>query len=230
MVWGFVSLGMAQDEEGSLLLTGIQEVRPPTWLEERLGPKVHGFLYDGEELHPREWSIQDKESRSYLDPQYFEEQMWYISPQGRSGDPAQHAQSIPIRSSDPGVERFSEQGLADPSPIRVNGKLHVFATYRGNIVHLTGEPLQHHVTINGATVPFPVEIDGEVMLLGQKLLSGRRSPVISRDILAPLEPGEHSRKPSWKALLPMDDLRVCASPVLGPDPAGGWILFCVEEL
>jgi hypothetical protein len=226
--WGFVSLGMSQDDDGNVLLTGIQEVRSPTWFEKRLGPKVYGFLYDGEELHPHEWSIQDQESRSHIDPQYFEEQMWYIAPEGSSGDPVQRAKPISIRSSNPGTERFSEKNLADPSPIRVDGQLHVFATYRGNIAHLTGDPLQHHININGATVPFPVEIDGEVMLLAQKLINGRRQPVISRDILSPLRPDEHSRKPSWRALLPMDDMKVCASPVLGPDPAGGWILFCVE--
>ena len=62
-----------------LLLMAIQEVRHPNWYEERFGPPVYGFEYDGTSLTPKAWKIEDKDTKAYIDPQFFENQMWYIS-------------------------------------------------------------------------------------------------------------------------------------------------------
>ena len=73
--WGVASLGLAIDSEQNLLLTLIQEVRPPSWFEEHLGPPIYGFLYDGESLHPKSWSVEDEATKAYIDPQMFNGQM-----------------------------------------------------------------------------------------------------------------------------------------------------------
>ena len=52
----------------------IQEVRPPNWYEERFGPPVYGFEYDGSSLTPKAWKIEDKDTKAYIDPQFFENQ------------------------------------------------------------------------------------------------------------------------------------------------------------
>ena len=134
-------------------------------------------------------------------------------------------QQIPIRSSPPAQERYVGQGIADPSPIRHGGQLHVFATSRGNIVHLTGEPLTPFQSLHGATVPFAVEVEGQLMVLAQRNTGGRRQPVLSR-----VELQTPNTRPSWRPLLKgLEEVGTCTSPVLGPHPHGGWLMLCVEE-
>ncbi|MFT5686844.1 MAG: hypothetical protein ACI8RZ_007801, partial [Myxococcota bacterium] len=123
------------------------------------------------------------------------------------------------------TEHFVGHGVADPAPIRIEGTLHVFATSRANILHLTGEPLEARATLSGATVPFPILIDGELHLLAQQAVNGRRQPVLARlNLTTP------NRRPTWRPLLPMGDLAACTSPVMGRHPTTGeWLLLCVEE-
>ena len=45
VAWGVTSLGAHEDGD-NLAITCIQEVRPPTWLEQQL-PRVYGYLFDG---------------------------------------------------------------------------------------------------------------------------------------------------------------------------------------
>ena len=224
IAYGVSSLGLSV-EDGALILTGLQEVRPPSFWEEKVtGAPIRGLEFDGETWEPRHWSIDDEVARSHIDPQAFEDGFWYIAPSGQTGDPVEQL-SVPIRSSPPPTEHFVGQGVADPAPIRIAGVLHVFATSRGNIVHLTGDPLQVLATLNGATVPFPVMVDGSLLLLAQRSVEGRRQPVTAR-----IDLGNPNKRVSWKPMLPMEGLRSCTSPVMGPHPTdGGWLLLCVEE-
>ena len=39
--------------------------RPPSWLEEHLGPPIYGFMYDGEQLHPKS-GVLKRETKAYM--------------------------------------------------------------------------------------------------------------------------------------------------------------------
>ena len=231
VAWGVASLGLAIDSEQHLLLTLIQEVRPPSWIEEQLGPPIYGFEYDGETFHPKSWSVEDEATKAYIDPQMFNGQMWYISPSGNSGDPAKRERVTPIRSSNPGQVRLEEKNLADPSPVWFNEELHLFASKDLHIYHAKGTPLKMvpvHPKMNDiyykASVPFALNVDDELWLIAQSNVGGKRIPVLSKtkDALfwSP-----------WKPIITLPkSMKNCTSPVLGPDPKGGWSLFCIEEL
>jgi hypothetical protein len=224
VAYGVSSLGLSE-EDGALVLTGLQEVRPPSFWEEKVtGAPIRGLSFDGETWTPRSWSVDDPVAAGHIDPQAFEGGFWYIAPSGQTGDPA-HQPAVPIRSSPPPTERFIGKGIADPAPIRIDGQLHVFATSQGGIIHLAGEPLVAQSTFGGATVPFPVLIDGQLHLLAQRAVNGRRQPVLTRlDLTTP------DRRPTWRPLLELGELASCTSPVMGHHPATSeWLLLCVEE-
>ena len=85
-----------------------------------------GYEYDGSSLTPKAWKIEDEDTKAYIDPQFFENQMWYISPSGTFGDPAKRETQMPVRSSNPGQIRYQGINFADPSPVRFKGELHLF--------------------------------------------------------------------------------------------------------
>ena len=230
IAWGVASLGLAIDDDQSLLITAIQEVRPPTWYEQQTDPPVRGYRYNGETWEPKAWKVVDTETRSYIDPQIFNGQIWYISPSGQSGDPAKKKSLIPIRSSNPGLERYLGYGLADPSPVYFQNELHLFATQDMHIVHAKGHPLRGVMThpgkndiFNHASVPFALTVDDELWLVAQGNIQGRRIPVLAKS----------SDALHWTRWIPIGNIpkkmRNCTSPVLGPDPKGGWLLLCIEE-
>ena len=68
IAWGVASLGLAIDADQSLLITAIQEVRPPTWWELRGDPPIRGYKYDGTTWHPKAWKIEDKDTKAWLEP------------------------------------------------------------------------------------------------------------------------------------------------------------------
>ena len=227
--WGITSLGL-HEENGFLAITSIQEVRPPTWWEQQY-PKVYGYLFDGMNFKASSWSIDDKESNRYIDPQSFEGHMWYISPTGYTGDPAK-APKTPIRTESPGRSVYSDARIADPSPVRFNEALHVFASKNGAIIHLVeeGDALReiHHTPesnrhFNGVTVPFATVINGTLWLLAQRQINNRRLPVYSTS-----EDGIRWSKWQQLANIPLH-IQACSSPVLGANPMGGWAMFCIEE-
>ena len=223
VAYGVSSLGLST-EDGRLVLTGLQEVRPPSFWEEKItGAPIRGLAFDGQTWEPQSWSVDDDETTGHIDPQAFEGGFWYISPSGQTGDPVEQ-QSIPVRSSPPAMERYVGQGVADPAPIRIDGALHVFVTSRGNIAHLTGDPLTEHARLGGATVPFPVLIDEQLHVLAQRTVNGRRQPVLTKVDLK--QPG---KRPTWRPLVDLGERQSCTSPVMGPHPDGGWLLLCVEE-
>jgi hypothetical protein len=212
------------------LITAIQEVRPPTWLETQTDPPVRGYKYDGETWEGKSWRVEDTETRAYIDPQIFNGQIWYISPSGQSGDPAKKKSLIPIRSSNPGSVRFLGYGLSDPSPVFFQNELHLFATQDMHIIHAKGSPLRSVMThpgmndiFNHASVPFAFTVDDELWLVAQGNINGRRIPVLAKTTDAL----------HWSRWIPIGDIpkniKNCTSPVLGADPKGGWILLCIEE-
>ena len=56
----------AHQEGDSLAITRIQEVRPPTWLEQQF-PRVWRILMMAQLSIPTDWSIDDSETNSYID-------------------------------------------------------------------------------------------------------------------------------------------------------------------
>lgn len=227
VAWGVTSLGL-HEQDGQLALTCIQEVRPPNWFEQQ-DPPVYGYLFDGETFKPHSWSIDDSSTRAFIDPQYFEGRMWYISPTGYTGDPAL-SPDIPIRSESPGMEHYKNSNLADPSPVRFKDHLYLFASYNAGIIQLEGNPfrpvqstLNRNSHFNGVTVPFATQIGDEVWLLAQQQIDNRRLPVFSVS-------SDLKKWSSWKVLAPIPlDIEACSSPVIGTNPKGGWAMFCIEE-
>ena len=125
-------------------------------------------------------------------------------------------------------------GLADPSPVRFQGKLHLFATlHPRQVIHLTGDPLREVRRFSGMDVPFAFVADGKLYLLTQDMRGAVHEPLISsstngrswtpftrvlaRGAVGPARPGSAT-----------PPIRSCTSPVMGP-LHDGWILLCVEE-
>ncbi len=219
---GLSSLGLAA-ADGELLVTGIQELRPPGWIEGVVGAPVWGLRFDGQQWHPHRWRVWDRQTPAFIDPQPFEGSMWYLSREGSAihdADPAQ-ADGVSIRSASPVIVRWQGAELADPSPIRHDGVLHVFATAGRDVLHLAGEPLAEVERLPGVTVPFALRFRDQLTLIAQRRHSGRRQPVISQH--------DGAGWSAWRPLVDLHSLHNCTSPVMGPHPAGGWVLLCVEE-
>ena len=155
--------------------------------------------------------------------------MWYISPTGYLGDPAK-APATPVRSSNPGTTRYEGPRIADPSPVRFNGELYVFLTQNGAIIQLQGEPLKpvprtRHTNkhFNGVTVPFATIYKEQLMLVVQKNIGGRRVPAYSLST-------DGKNWSNWQPIAEIPkQIQACSSPVVGPNPAGGWVMMCIEE-
>lgn len=240
MVWGFLSvdgeqwgapipvaaglssLGLAT-EDGELLVAGLQELSPPGRIEGLIGPPVWGLRFDGQQWHPHRWRVWDRQTPAFIDPQPFEGSMWYLSRAGSTthdADPAR-APSVSIRSASPVTVRWQGAELADPSPIRHDGELHVFATAGRDVLHLAGEPLAEVERLPDVTVPFALLFRDRLTLLAQRRHSGRRQPMISQH--------DGTGWSDWRPLLDLHSLHNCTSPVMGPHPSGGWVALCVEE-
>ena len=229
MAYGVSSLGLDKVEEG-LRITLIQEVRPPTWWEQVWTSKVYGYIYDGQSLSPKDWTVHDSQATAMIDPQFYNGAYWYISPPKGIVDPARSDTPIPIRNSQTEAPLYEAPRLADPSPVLFNQERHVFATQNGSVLQLSGDPLRpvdkhpgQNSLFNGTTVPFATVIDDTLLLLAQRNVNGRRLPVISSS-------ADGKQWSQWKPIQPMPkELHACTSPVMGEDPAGGYILFCINE-
>jgi hypothetical protein len=242
VAWNLESLGLAVDpDSGDLLVTGVvhHRLEPPPW-ERYTGPPVRGLRFDGVTWSPLRLRGQDADALAYIDPQLFEDELWYVATDSSDGDPIKQEATLTLRSAPPATVRFAAAGIADPSPVRVDGALHVFATTRRRgavfeVLHLAGEPLEVMARYPDVAVPFArLDAAGDVVLLVQKQLHSKRQPV--RVTLPAAELGQRSqqpRSPRWEPLLSraqLDPLQSCTSPVVGPNPAGGLVLLCVEEL
>ena len=227
IAWGVTSLGAHQMDDQRLGITCIQEVRPPNWWEQQ-NPKVYGYLFDGETFEATTWSIDDSQTQSYIDPQWFEGHMWYISPTGYTGDPA-HAPSTPLRSSNPGIEHFAAPKISDPSIVRYQDEQWIFLTQNGSLLLLKGENPKTYLDpeytkhFNGSTVPFAFVSDGILYLAAQRQFNGRRIPMISHL-------NQFNKWSGWKPITDMPmSIQACTSPIVQPNPKGGWVMMCIEE-
>jgi hypothetical protein len=229
IAYGVSSLGLAVVEDG-LRLTLIQEVRPPTWWEFHFKSVIYGYLFDGTDYTPQEWSVSDPSATAYIDPQYFESEFWYISPPIGTIDPAISDSPIALRNTGKATVQYSAPRLADPSPVRFNSELYVFATQNGSIVQLTGSPLKaveknpiDNGLFNGTNVPFATVFDNNLYLFAQRNVNGRHLPVYSVSTDA-------KSWTDWTYITPIPpELKSCTSPVVGPNPSGGYVLFCIDE-
>ena len=232
---GFSSLGLSVGPAGEVVVVGLPHGVPPTWWEE-LFPRlrVFGMSFDGHTWSPRTWTPGPVTSDGIIDPQWLGQELWYFAVDGKVGDPAEQPGDHHICSTPPQRTRVSMPGLADPSPVRFKGKLHLFATlHPRQVIHLAGDPLREVRRIPGMDVPFAFVADGRLHLLTQDMggaaprplisssLDGSSwtpfAPVLAEGAVGPARPGAATRP-----------IRSCTSPVMGPLEEG-WILLCVEE-
>lgn len=224
MARGIDSLGLAVRDDGSLWVTGHDHAtEPPAW-ERYLGPKVRGLRFDGTRWTRADWRPSGGDALAFIDPQWFGDELWYISRQDNSGgDPAEFGGATEMRSTPDNDVLYSAVGLADPMPVWFRGERHVFATQlRTGVVHLVGDPLRHRRQFGGKTVPFATVIGDTLWLLAQAAVDGRRYPVYTTTT-------DGETWSEWRALLPRSEPMTCTSPVLGPLGEDGLVLLCVDE-
>ncbi len=217
---GLQSLGLRVGPAGALEVCGLNFRGRAAWWERFTGPPLHGATFDGAAWSPTTWSVSDPETTNYIDPQWLDDELWYIARAGTHGDPALDGGSNRVRSSPPPQDRLALAGATDPSPVRFAGQLHLFLTTGGRRVeHWAGEPLARVATWDEVTVPFATVIADELWLVAQRA-TPPRTPVVSRS----------TDGRSWSPFVPVvETARACTSPVVGPHPRGGLVLLCVEE-
>ena len=234
------SLG-ALMHEGELTLTGIcwwPGCGSPEEMAKRheLGPLVFGLSTpDLESWTPLQWRLVDPLNYTPIDPQLHIGseglELWYFGVPGQAHrDPADRSTHDIRRATLESDGRFHAQetvlrapGLADPAPIEFKGQKLLFATQFAaeSIVVYRGTPLQQVARFEGVSVPFPMEVNGELWLLATRVINGRPQAVraISRDGIQFSE---------FTSFLPLGSEEVCASPV-GTVMDGTAVVFCVEE-
>lgn len=217
------SLGLSERPDGALWVSALDHGGRAGPLDRWLGaPEVAGLVWDGQSWSRDSWTVEDPEAVAFIDPQWLGEELWYLARVGTHGDPALDTRPVAVRSAPPGVTRYAAPQIADPSPLWFRGQLLVFLTEgHSAVVQLAGEPLAVVGRFPGVSVPFALEVDGELWLLAQQLRDGRRQPVRARS------PDGRSFGP-FEPLLPPDAVGDCTSPVLGRS-GGTWHLLCVEE-
>jgi len=200
------------------------------------GPAIFGIsTKDLKTWEPRQWRLVDDKGLTPIDPQLSHEknemELWYFGAIGQENtDPMNRDRHEIRRATLKSDGRFhsqetvlNEPGLADPSPIRFRGKEWVFATQYAaeSIVAFSGSPLRLSHRFKGISVPYAMEVNGELWLLATEVNSGRQQPVraISKD-------GETFSE--FKSFLPLGPEQVCASPV-GAVLNGKLVVLCVEE-
>ena len=220
---GFDSLGLAEVEPGVFRLSGLDHRRRVPGYERYLPLKTWGFEGDLDRWERGSWAVDDAGTVNFVDPQWFEGQLFYTQRDGVGGDPALDQRPNALRSSPPPTTWRSGVGLADPSPVRFEDRFLLFATSWGKGVMLfEGEPLAEVKRFGGVTVPFSVVVEGELWLLAQQTLEGARQPVLARS-------SDGRSWSSFERVLPADHgLKSCTSPVLAVRGEGG-VLLCVEE-
>ena len=114
-----------------------------------------------------------------------------------------------IRSSPPGKTWVKGPGLADPSPVSFQSKLHLFSTRlrggRVSVVHHHGPDLQKSTVMPRVSVPFARQVGSQLWLLAQKRFEGVLQPVLS------ISNDARSWSP-WAPIIEMKGLKNCTSP------------------
>lgn len=217
------SLGLTVRPDGELWVTGLDMGGKHNPIRAKIiGPALFGLRFDGTSWVEETWWFKDPEAVAFIDPQIFEDSLWFVSRQGTHGDPAEDKDPNDIRSTPPAQTRLRGVALVDPSPVRFRDSLMLFVTDGHNQVsQFTGDPFQKAQTFNNVSVPFAFVHDDTLYLVAQRPLNGRRQPVMSSST-------DGRSFTEFKALLSPEHARTCTSPVIGPYK-GGWILLCVDE-
>ncbi len=217
------TLGLSVRPDGTLWVTGLVfGLRPGLWEQYISGPPVRGLTFDGDAWRPQEWWVSDPGVVNYIDPQWLDDELWFVSRPGRGGDPAEHGANNTVRSTPPPTERLALASVTDPSPARFKGELLLFLTAAGQVQLWAGEPLRLRRSWKGVTVPYAVAVGDELWLYAQAAGPRGRRPVVSRSTDGHAWSG-------FDEVLPASTEGSCTSPVMGPHPKGGWLLLCVEE-
>ena len=191
---------------------------------------------DGERWSSRVWRIKQVSAPGVIDPQWLGDQLWFYAVEGQGGDPASRGGKHRICSTPPQRVRATMDGIADPSPVRFGGQLHLFVTQLPQrVIQLSGDPLREVRRFDGVEVPFAYVHAGRLHLLAQRAGGGAREPLLASSadgrswsaFAAVLPPGEvgPARPPGQRGPRP---LASCTSPVMGR-LNGAWLLLCVEE-
>lgn len=234
---GFTSLGLSHGPAGELLVTGLNQLRRPTWFEELFPrPWVDALVFDGQRWSALTRSLDQVSVPGVIDPQWLGDRLWYYGVDGKSGDPAHRGGVHRIFSTPPERQRAAMPGLADPSPVRFLGRLYLFATlFPNQVIVMAGEPLKELRRFSGVEVPFAFVDRGTLYLLAQRSSGGDREPLLTSSpdgttwspFLQVLPEGEVGPTPGTQAR-GRPALASCTSPVMGKQNER-WFLLCVEE-
>ena len=223
VVESFESLGLGVSTDGELWLTGLDMGTMATWWERNIGgPRLDGLVSrDGRRWERADWSVSKDVDGAWVDPQWFEDEVWYVHHEG-TGDPVAAGHLNQVRTAPGDAEMATGEGYADPSPVRFKGERFVYVTAHPlKVAVLAGEPLQVKRHLAGVSVPFATVVGDELWLLAQAVVQGRRRPVYARST-----DGLH-----FGNFTPFDlpaPQITCTSPVMAPT-SQGWVLLCVEE-
>ena len=237
------SLGL-HHEDGNIVLSAQHRLQMPTKEEEEMQLLWSQLLhFDGvawrAEVRPFSAPIS-----AHADHQWFEGELWLqsspplfrggagaVAPDqlGAARDPLLLKVDHEIRTPD--RVWLSGVGLADPAPLRFKGDLHLFVTraeihnqeLRLSVEHYVEQDgqLEKKSVFSGRSVPFALEVNGEMWLLAQQRTRSGAQLVSSRT-------ADGVSWSSWAPLLSSELERSCSSPVMGRVGEKWWI-FCVEQ-
>ena len=143
----FSSLGLHVEGEGEaarIVVVGqhLQEI--PSEGEKAIGVAwTQELLFDGAHWSSRVRPLAGAEVQGHSDDQWLDDELWFFhAPQAPTReetangrlDPVQQPGIKQIRSAPPLRTRYEAEGVADPSPVRFQGALHLFVT---GALHLT---------------------------------------------------------------------------------------------
>ena len=220
----FVSLGLSVRPDGALWVTGIDQSGggSPGWWERLRGPSAGGLVFDGTAWTRETFRVRGADAPALLDPQWSGDELFFAAREGRGGDPAE-AGMVRIRSAPPGRTLLEGVGITDPSAVTFGGQQHLFVSVLGRgVVHHAGDPLQEVQAWGRVQVPQAVVVEDQLWVVAQARIRARRQPVLARSL-------DGRTFSSWEPVLPEGQIEHCTSPVLGPSPAGGFVLLCVAE-
>lgn len=219
----FVSLGLSVRPDGALWVTGIdQSGGKQSWWDRLSRPTAGGLVFDGDTWTRRRFSVRGVDAPALLDPQWLDDELFYVARSGRGGDPAE-AGPVRIQSAPSGRVWLEGPGITDPSPAHFGGDQHLFVSEMGRgVVHYRGDPPTEVQAWPRLQVPSAVSMGDQLWVVAQARVAARRQPVLAKTL-------DGARFSAWDRLLPEGEVEHCTSPVLGPHPKGGLVLLCVSE-
>jgi len=226
LVHDFQSLGLQVQPDGEIRVTGMRVGQVESWWERTFsGTRVRGYTRRDGQWEPASWVVDDPDSKAFIDPQWFGDELWYMATEGEGGDPVGPERVNRVRSSPPAATRYEGKGVADPSPVKFADHTFLFVTSWPIRVEQLEEQADGSFVLVGDwasyTVPYAVVVGDELWLYATQNVEGRRHPVRtkSRD--------GHTWTP-FAPVVPWDSAASCTSPVMGHS-GDEWLLLCVDE-